>query len=97
MARSVQRVGDLPGSVTVIRAQGTSSKILARGSIGIDVTEYRRSGYKQFDDLLDGTLCAYLACYYWYWGEEGSWVVEDLNTGYVTLPRRRLENCAIGA
>jgi predicted RNase H-like nuclease len=49
-----------------------------------------RSGYKQFDDLLDGILCAYLAYYYWYWGEEGSWVVGDLNTGYVTLPRRRL-------
>jgi predicted RNase H-like nuclease len=97
MARSVQRVGDLPGSVTVIRLQGTSSKILARGSIGIDVIEYRRSGDKQFDDLLDGILCAYLAYYYWYWGEEGSWVVGDLNTGYVTLPRRGLENCAIGA
>src|SRR6266481_2878285 len=45
----------------------------------------------------DGILCAYLAYYYWCWGEEGSWVVGDMATGYVTLPRCRLKNCAIAA
>ena len=35
--------------------------------IGIDITEYRGARYKQFDDLLDGLLCAYLAYYYWFW------------------------------
>ncbi len=55
-----------------------------RSQIGIDITGYRGAVYKQFDDLLDGILCAYLAYYYWCWGEEGSWVVGDMATGYVT-------------
>ena len=68
-----------------------------RSQIGIDITGYRGAVYKQFDDLLDGILCAYLAYYYWCWGEEGSWVVGEMATGYVTLPRCRLKNCAIAA
>lgn len=64
-----------------------------RRRIGIDITEYRGVRYKYFDDLLDGILCAYLAYYFWYWGEEGYQVVGDLETGYVTLPKCRLKNC----
>jgi predicted RNase H-like nuclease len=64
-----------------------------RRQAGIDITEYKGTAYKQFDDLLDGIFCAYLAYYYWYWGEEGCWVVGDLETGYVTLPKCRLRNC----
>jgi len=48
--------------------------------IGIDVTEFKGGRYKQFDDLLDGIFCAYLAYYFWYWGEDGCWVVGDLET-----------------
>ncbi len=65
--------------------------------IGIDVTEFKGGRYKQFDDLLDGILCAYLAYYFWYRGEDGCWVVGDLETGYVTLPRCRLSNCPLHA
>src|SRR6266571_287328 len=65
--------------------------------IGIDVTEFNGARYKQFDDLLDGIFCAYLAYYFWYWGEDGCWVVGDLETGYVTLPRCRLSNCPLHA
>ena len=68
-----------------------------RKQVGIDITEHSGVAYKRFDDLLDGILCAYLAYYYWYWGEEGCWVVGDMSTGYVTLPRCRLENCEIAA
>jgi predicted RNase H-like nuclease len=66
-----------------------------RRKVGIDITEYLGVAYKPFDDLLDGIFCVYLAYYYWYWGEEGCWVVGDLSTGYVTLPRCRLKNCEI--
>jgi len=65
--------------------------------IGIDVTEFKGGRYKQFDDLLDGIFCAYLAHYVWYWGEDGCWVVGDLETGCVTLPRCRLSNCPLHA
>jgi predicted RNase H-like nuclease len=66
-----------------------------RKKVGIDITDHSGVAYKAFDDLLDGILCAYLAYYYWYWGEEGCWVVGDTSTGYVTLPRCRLKNCEI--
>ena len=68
-----------------------------RKQIGIDITEFKGRRYKQFDDLLDGIFCAYLAYYFWYWGEDGCWVVGDLETGYVTLPRCRLSNCPLHA
>jgi predicted RNase H-like nuclease len=58
-----------------------------RQQIGIDITEYRGVRYKYFDDLLDGILCAYLAYYYWYWGEENCWVAGDLQSVCVTLPK----------
>jgi predicted RNase H-like nuclease len=65
--------------------------------IGIDIAEFKGAQYKQFDDLLDGIFCAYLAYYFWHSGEEGCWVVGDLETGYVTLPRCRLSNCPLHA
>src|SRR6266566_653821 len=37
--------------------------------IGIDITEFKSGRYKQFDDLLDGILCAYLAYYFLVWGK----------------------------
>jgi predicted RNase H-like nuclease len=63
--------------------------------IGIDIPRYRGSKYKQFDDLLDGIFCAYLAYYFWYWGEQGCWVLGDVTTGCVTVPKCRLATCPI--
>ena len=63
--------------------------------IGIDVTEFKGGRYKQFDDLLDGILCAYLAHYFWYWGSDRTWVIGDLETGSVTLPKCHLPNCPL--
>ena len=63
--------------------------------IGIDITQYTGRQYKEFDDLLDGIFCAYLAYYSWYCGEEGCWTVGDLDTGCVTLPKCRLPNCEL--
>jgi len=55
--------------------------------IGIDITEYKGAQYKQFDDLLDGIFCAYLAYYFWHAGEQGCWVLGDLESGCITLPK----------
>ena len=65
--------------------------------IGIDITEFKGGRYKQFDDLLDGIFCAYLAYYFWYGGSDRTWVIGDLETGCVTLPRCRLSNCPLHA
>ena len=63
--------------------------------IGIEIIQYTGSKYKQFDDLLDGIFCAYLAYYFWYWGSDRSWVIGDLETGCVTLPTCDLPNCPL--
>jgi len=52
-----------------------------RKQIGTDITQYRGTRYKQWDDLLDGILCAYLAYWFWHWGEEGTMVIGYAKTG----------------
>jgi predicted RNase H-like nuclease len=66
-----------------------------RKQIGIDIGEYKGVKYKYFDDLLDGIFCAYPAYYFWHWGDAACWVIGDLETGCVTLPRCRLPDCPI--
>jgi predicted RNase H-like nuclease len=65
--------------------------------IGIDITQHKGAGYKQFDDLLDGVFCAYLAYYFWYWGSGRSWILGDLENGCVTLPQCPLPDCPLDA
>ena len=66
-----------------------------RRQIGIDITEFKGAQYKQFDDLLDGIFCAYLAYYFWHWGSDRTWVIGDLETGSVTVPKCHLPNCPL--
>ena len=66
-----------------------------RKQIGIDVAEFKGAQYKQFDDLLDGIFCAYLAYYFWHWGSDRTWVIGDLETGSVTVPKCHLPNCPL--
>ncbi len=38
--------------------------------LACDATAFEGAAYKQWDDLLDGIFCAYLAYYFWNHGEE---------------------------
>jgi predicted RNase H-like nuclease len=42
---------------------------------------------KRYEDLLDGALCAYIACFAWYWGPAGYQVCGDTTRGYILVPR----------
>jgi predicted RNase H-like nuclease len=64
-------------------------------TINVAAEPCRGIKYKVLDDLLDGVFCAYLAYYFWYWGDERRWLVGDMTTGYVTLPRCTLPNCEL--
>jgi predicted RNase H-like nuclease len=64
-------------------------------ALSIDVSDLTGVRYKVLDDLLDGIFCAYLAYYFWHWGEEGCWIVGDMNDGYVALPRCKLPRCRL--
>ncbi|AFZ57989.1 DUF429 domain-containing protein [Anabaena cylindrica FACHB-243] len=43
---------------------------------------------KATEDKLDSLICAYVAAYWWYWGEERNLVLGDLTTGYIVIPER---------
>jgi predicted RNase H-like nuclease len=42
---------------------------------------------KQLEDLLDATLCAYLAWHIWRWGRQRNEVYGDDRTGYIVVPK----------
>jgi len=43
---------------------------------------------KALEDRLDSLICAYVAAYWWYWGEEKNIVLGDRTTGYIVIPKR---------
>jgi predicted RNase H-like nuclease len=45
------------------------------------------SALKRYEDLLDSALCAYIACFAWYWGPAGYRVYGDTTRGYILVPR----------
>ncbi|MEH1805464.1 MAG: DUF429 domain-containing protein [Nostoc sp.] len=45
---------------------------------------------KAVEDKLDSLICAYVAAYWWYWGEERNLVLGDRTTGYIVIPQRIL-------
>jgi predicted RNase H-like nuclease len=45
---------------------------------------------KATEDKLDSLICAYVAAYWWYWGEQRNLVLGDGTTGYIVIPQRML-------
>ncbi|VEP18540.1 conserved hypothetical protein [Hyella patelloides LEGE 07179] len=43
---------------------------------------------KAIEDRLDSLICAYVAAYWWYWGEAKNLVLGDETTGYIIVPKR---------
>ncbi len=43
---------------------------------------------KATEDKLDSLICAYVAAYWWYWGEQRNLVLGDCTTGYIIIPQR---------
>ncbi len=43
---------------------------------------------KATEDKLDSIICAYVAAYWWYWGEQRNLVLGDATTGYIVIPHR---------
>ncbi|ODS33646.1 MAG: hypothetical protein SCARUB_01247 [Candidatus Scalindua rubra] len=49
----------------------------------------RGKSLKNYEDTLDSLICAYVGLYHWYWGNEKSEVIGDLQTGYIVTPKSR--------
>lgn len=51
-----------------------------------DIDALRGQALKCYEDLLDATICAYIAFYAWFWGPSRSEVYGDTAHGYVLIP-----------
>ncbi|ARV62714.1 DUF429 domain-containing protein [Nostocales cyanobacterium HT-58-2] len=47
---------------------------------------------KEVEDKLDSLICAYVAAYWWYWGEQRNLVLGDRTTGYIVIPKSVLHD-----
>jgi predicted RNase H-like nuclease len=72
----------LPVLVPPLRRNSLFDEITA-----VDVGGLRGRGLKEFEDILDALICAYTACYYWYWREERCFVFRDAAGGCIVTPR----------
>lgn len=50
----------------------------------------RGTRLKDYEDRLDAILCAYVAYYYWYWGEARVQVFGDEVTGHIVVPKLKV-------
>ncbi|BAB73228.1 DUF429 domain-containing protein [Anabaena sp. FACHB-709] len=48
---------------------------------------YTGAELKAAEDKLDSLICAYVAAYWWYWGEQRNLVLGDRTTGYIVIPK----------
>ena len=51
-----------------------------------DVATVNGQMLKNYEDLLDALMCAYVAYYYWYWGSARNEVFGTLTEGYIVTP-----------
>jgi predicted RNase H-like nuclease len=51
-----------------------------------DITKLKGKSLKEFEDFLDSIICAYIAHYYWFWGEDKCAILGDLENGYIVTP-----------
>lgn len=42
---------------------------------------------KAIEDELDSLICAYIAAYWWYWGEAKNMVLGNLTEGFIVIPK----------
>jgi predicted RNase H-like nuclease len=72
----------LPGLRPPLRADKKLKDLLQR-----DLSSTKGRALKAYEDTLDSLFCAYIAFYHWYWGEEKSEVLGDMETGYIVIPK----------
>lgn len=55
--------------------------------LSADLNELVGQNLKDYEDRLDALFCAYLACYFWYWGWERNELFGDTESGYILNPK----------
>lgn len=52
----------------------------------VDVGKLIKARLKNYEDMLDGVMCAYIAQYLWRWGMARAQVFGNIEEGYITSP-----------
>lgn len=67
--------------------QGLKSSECLEQLLELRPEHHQGQGLKELEDRLDAVFCAFLAWYFWRWGEEKNEVFGNLETGYIVVPR----------
>jgi predicted RNase H-like nuclease len=67
-------------------AKAEPGVVMPADLINRDLEGMRGRALKDYEDLLDAILCAYIAYYCWYWGPERYEIYGDMETGYIVVP-----------
>jgi predicted RNase H-like nuclease len=51
-----------------------------------DVEALRGTARKGYEDRLDALVCAYIASWYWYWGEQRCRLYGSIDSGHIITP-----------
>jgi predicted RNase H-like nuclease len=54
--------------------------------LAVDVRQLIKARLKDYEDILDGLMCAYIAHYLWRWGMTRARVFGNIEEGYITTP-----------
>lgn len=54
--------------------------------LAVDVQPLRKARLKDYEDMLDGLMCAYIGHYLWRWGMARARVFGNIEQGYITTP-----------
>jgi len=60
------------------------------GILNLDLQTFIGKDLKQYEDVIDALICAYLALFYWAWGTDKNEMIGDLETGYIINPTHPL-------
>jgi predicted RNase H-like nuclease len=69
---------------------------MLRTFISTDVQNLAGQRLKNYEDAIDGLICAYLAYYYWRWASGRTEIFGDAGTGYILNPSWRLTPRLVG-
>jgi len=67
-------------------AQAQPRLIIPTEILSQDTGAIRGKALKQYEDLLDAVMCAYIAFYYWWWGAEKCRVFGNVAEGHIVTP-----------
>jgi predicted RNase H-like nuclease len=83
-----ERLAEFSTYQTKLRSLNTADPALDNTEqlLAVDVQQLIKARLKDYEDILDGVMCAYIAQYLWRWGMTRSRVFGNIEQGYITTP-----------